>query len=282
MEELQSSTAMCYWEDVLMTFVNDAKSTQNNTKTCLPGGIFTCFSRLPFELRWTIWIFALPGHRPVFIKARPKIPRIHKSGSLDYVRLIATPPALLHTSHESREVALEFYELSFGGVSYDHPVYIDFQMDILYLKGRGSVACLRDKIEILDGPLYPDYYPDTPKDQNRRYIGGNVRCIVFDSMAVTGLTHLVNNYSGFYKLECIVLLDPEAGDEGLSYRRYDFDNRLELLKNAGCHWSRLVRERAGGMVGTWKLSLKDGEKAPEILLMKTEVLESIVPPTTTR
>ena len=40
MEELQSSTAMCYWEDVLMTFVNDAKSTQNNTNLRQPNGIW--------------------------------------------------------------------------------------------------------------------------------------------------------------------------------------------------------------------------------------------------
>jgi len=181
-----------------MTLVSDPKSTQNNPKTCQPSGIFICFSRLPFELRRTIWIFALPGPRPVFIKTRPKIPNIHNSDSYDYVCVIATPPAILHTSHESREVALEFYELSFGGISKGHPVYIDFQMDILYLKGWGSVAYLRDEIEIVDAPLYPDYYPDTPKDQDRRYIKENVQYIVFDSMAATRLAPLVNYHSGLY------------------------------------------------------------------------------------
>jgi hypothetical protein len=282
MGELQSSTGMRYWEDVLMTLVNNAMSTQNNTKTCQPSGIFTCFSRLPFELRRKIWIYALPGPRPVFIKSKPEIPKIHNSDGYDYVRVIATPPALLHTSNESREVALEFYELSFGGLSKGHPVYIDFQMNILYLRGWGSVACLRDEIEIVDAPLYPDYYPDTPKDQDRRYIEENVRCIVFDSMAATRLAPLVNYYSGLYKLECVVLPDPEAGNEGLTHRWYDFDNRLELLKNAGCHWSRLMREHAGNMVETWKWHLKDRAKAPGILLMETDVLESILPPTTTQ
>jgi len=209
------------------------------------------------------------------------IPNIHNSDGLDYIRVIATPPALLHTSNESRKVALEFYKLSFRGISKGHPVYIDFQMDILYLKGWGSVACLRDEIEIIDAPLYPDYYPDTPKDQDRRYIEENVRCIVFDYMAAPRLAHVVNYYSGLYKLECLVLPDPDAGNEGLSYRWYDFDNRLELLKKAGCHWSRVMREQAGNMVETWKSLLNDGEKAPGILLMETEVLESIAPPTTT-
>jgi hypothetical protein len=130
-------------------------------------------------------------------------------------------------------------------------------MDILYLKGWGSVACLRDEIEILDAPIYPDYYPDTPKDQDRRYIEENVRCIVFDFMAATRLAPLVNYYSGLYKLECVVFPDLEAGDWGLSYIWYDFDNRLELLENAGCHWSRLMREQAGYMVETWKWLLKD-------------------------
>jgi hypothetical protein len=80
-------------------------------------------------------------------------------------------------------------------------------MDILYLKGWGSVACLRDEIEILDAPLYQDYYPGTPKDQDRRYIEENVRCIVFDFMAATRLASLVNYHSGLYKLECVVLPD---------------------------------------------------------------------------
>jgi hypothetical protein len=157
MRELQLS-GMCYWEGVLMTLVNHAKSTQNNTNPRQPSGIFTCFSKIPFELRRTIWIFTLPGPRPDFIKTRPKIPNIHNSDSYDYVRVITTPPALLHKSHESREVASVFYELSFGGISQGHPVYIDFRMDILFLKGWGSVACLRDEIEILEVPLYPDYY----------------------------------------------------------------------------------------------------------------------------
>jgi hypothetical protein len=105
------------------------------------------FLQTAFKIRRTICIFALPGPRPVFIKTRPKIPNILNSDSYEYGCVIATPPALLHTSHESREVALEFHELSFGGISKGHPVYIDFQIDILYLKGWGSVACLRDEIE---------------------------------------------------------------------------------------------------------------------------------------
>lgn len=120
MVELQSSTGMFYWEDVLMTLVNDAKSTQNNPKTCQPNGILKRFCRLPFELRRKIWMYALPGPRPVFIQTRPEIPNIHNSDSLDYVRVMATPPALLHTSNESREIALEFYKLSFGGMSKGH------------------------------------------------------------------------------------------------------------------------------------------------------------------
>jgi hypothetical protein len=280
MGESRPGAGMHYWEDVLMTLVNDAKSTQNIAKTCQPSGIFTCFSRLPFELRRKIWICALPGPRPIFIKTRPKIPNIYNSAGYDYVRVIATPPALLHTSNESRELALEFYKLSFGGISKGHPVYIDFQMDILYLKGWGSVACLRDEIEIIDAPLYPNSYPDTPRDQDRRYIEEKVRCIVFDYMVAPQLAHLVNYYSGLYKLECVVLPDPEAGNERLSYRWYDFDIRLRLLKNAGCQWSRFIREQAGNMVETWKSLLK-GEKAPGILLIETEVLESISPPTTT-
>jgi hypothetical protein len=43
-----------------------------------------------------------------------------------------------------------------------------------------------------------------------------------------------------------------------------------------------MREQVGYMVETWKWLLKDDEKEPGILLMETEVLESIAPPKTTQ
>jgi hypothetical protein len=82
-------------------------------------------------------------------------------------------------------------------------------------------------------------------------------------MAATRLAPLVNYYLGLYKLQYVVLPDPEAGDEGLSYRWYNFDNRLELPENAGCHWPRLMRVEAGNMVETWKWSLRMGKKHQE-------------------
>jgi hypothetical protein len=259
---------MRYWEDVLTSLVKDAKSTKDNATTYHSAHFFTCFSNLPFELRRKIWIFALPGPRAVTIKSRCHTFELE---SLDYVRAIATPPALLHTTNESREVALEFYELSFGAISKGHPVYIDFQVDILYLKGWGSVTCLRDEIEILDAALYPD----TPYEQDRRYIEDNVRCIVFGSMAASRLGQAVNYYSGLSKLECVALPDPEAGDGELSYSWYDFSRRLEDWEDDGCHWSLFIRVQAGNMVDAWKSLLKDRAKEPGILLMETEALESI-------
>ena len=276
MGDFQTCTSMRYWEDVLTTLVNDPK-TKDHTRICQSKGSFTCFSKLPFELRRKVWIYALPGPRVVIVK-NFRSPYTLEIENWDYVRVIATPPALFYTSNESREVAQQFYELSFGTISKGHPVYIDFQMDILYLKGWGSVSCLRDEGEILDAALYPD----TPYEQDRQYIKENARCIVFDSMAASRLGPLAKYYSGLYKLECVVLPDPEAGDKELSHGWHDLDHRLELWQDDGCHWSLFIRVQAGNMVETWKSFLKDGAKPPGILLMETEVLESTATTTTTQ
>jgi hypothetical protein len=43
-----------------------------------------------------------------------------------------------------------------------------------------------------------------------------------------------------------------------------------------------MREQAGNTAETWRWLLKEGAKAPGILLMEAEVLESIAPPAATR
>jgi hypothetical protein len=83
---------------------------------------FTEFSKLPPEIRLRVWHFASPPPRIVELsygsEARSVISRTH-------------PPALLHTSHESRAATIKSYkELQFGDCSQRIP--IDFQKDTLF------------------------------------------------------------------------------------------------------------------------------------------------------
>jgi hypothetical protein len=63
------------------------------------------FSTLPTELRLIIWNLARPD---------PRIVRIRKSNRSSGTYSRAAIPNLLHVCQESRQVALEWYQLSFG------------------------------------------------------------------------------------------------------------------------------------------------------------------------
>jgi 2EXR family len=88
---------------------------------------FPYFSKLPPELRRKIWRHALPGPRVVnfdFIY-RPRQPMPHFEANYG-------APTLLHVCHESREVALESYELLFQSKESSRPaIYFDLKRDTL-------------------------------------------------------------------------------------------------------------------------------------------------------
>jgi hypothetical protein len=78
------------------------------TRTLQQPKMFHLFSRLPPELRRKIWRHALPSPRIMSIdfiqRPRHSIPQFESNHP---------PPVLLQVCHESREVALESYELVF-------------------------------------------------------------------------------------------------------------------------------------------------------------------------
>lgn len=99
---------------------------------------FTCFPKLPLELRLKIWALTIRRRiltikpcleelesrfqtRPYLIKAR-----------------VARQPALLHVNFESRQVALQHYKLAFKSVLSNGPVFFNYQLDGLYLKDIGT------------------------------------------------------------------------------------------------------------------------------------------------
>jgi len=105
---------------------------------------FTFFPKLPFEMVNMIWKWALPGSRIITIQSRPRLDaRDYPLPAMSYLSLnpackvnvnpIATP--LLHACSRSRQIALMRYEVAFGS-QLKHPIYFDWDRDIVYLKGN--------------------------------------------------------------------------------------------------------------------------------------------------
>jgi hypothetical protein len=88
---------------------------------------FTLFGNLPVELRIVIWSHALAGPRVVPLK-------FTRHAGRSVLRL--TPPTLLFASHESRQVALQFYKpiSELKAVCVQYPVYFEPSRDIGVLR----------------------------------------------------------------------------------------------------------------------------------------------------
>jgi hypothetical protein len=107
---------------------------------------FTLFPKLATETRLAIWKMAIPGPRVITIQ-------VHNDATLN-LRLLAASyaiPAILHTSRESREVALKSYELAFANHQNVKPMYVDFSKDIIFAKNpRDLVSCPSELKKILE------------------------------------------------------------------------------------------------------------------------------------
>jgi hypothetical protein len=89
--------------------------------------VFHYFPQLPPELRRKIWYHALPGPRVVSFDF------VHRSrDSMPHFETNHGPPTLLHVCNESREVALESYDLAFQPKGSSRPAfYFAFKRDTL-------------------------------------------------------------------------------------------------------------------------------------------------------
>jgi hypothetical protein len=86
---------------------------------------FELFQKLPKELRIEIWAYAL----------FPRVVNIiYVPNKAKYFSFNSKPPAMLHTSRESRAVGLkvETLKLSFGTESHEPFIYLDFARDNLF------------------------------------------------------------------------------------------------------------------------------------------------------
>ena len=85
----------------------------------ITGRTFTCFSRLPFELRKSIWEYSCRHERNLDIWVTPLPPVFYVDEPQPFKYVTTTsPPVVLHTCHESRAAGLKHYDLSFGTTAY--------------------------------------------------------------------------------------------------------------------------------------------------------------------
>ena len=135
-------------ESTTSDYCEKSSAVSVSEKTIESVGCFTCFPRLPAEIRLKIWKNALPGPRIIRMelkhgvqvplkegeKKKPKVTRFISSRSR---------PVGLHVYRESRIEALKEYELAFPTKTSPAQTYINFAIDTLVL----------DKI--------PSYFPHT-------------------------------------------------------------------------------------------------------------------------
>jgi hypothetical protein len=86
------------------------------------------FTDLPYELRRKVWDICEPE-----VPTSPRTIGFIASSQDDFVRAFAKIPTLLHTCGETREEALKHYKLCFSLICGGRPVYIDFEIDRLYM-----------------------------------------------------------------------------------------------------------------------------------------------------
>jgi hypothetical protein len=107
--------------------------------------VFTCFPRLPLELRLKVFWRTLPGPRIVRLVFKERdYSYNNRSGVLSDMESYATIPVILHVCKESREEALRQYQLQFAIGSHLPNVYFNFKIDTLYfgpLEDRFGPGC---------------------------------------------------------------------------------------------------------------------------------------------
>lgn len=119
---------------------------------CMPAAAttFTCFRKLPPELREKVWSLALPGPRVVQMRIKLTVAKYSKHQRGFHLKSTTLIPNMLHTCSESRTIALQHYELGMASHLSRGHTYIDFARDIIYFgdinenQGFTMASLLRD------------------------------------------------------------------------------------------------------------------------------------------
>lgn len=118
-----------------------------------PQRTFTCFSRLPVELRGFIWEYSCHVERNLDIWIAPFAISQSDKEEQPFKYITTTPaPAILHICKESRAAGLKHYDLKFemeftsGGSTHWTPnrIYANFGTDRVFLMGAWPEEALYD------------------------------------------------------------------------------------------------------------------------------------------
>jgi len=131
----------------------------NITATPIPEPLdhFTLFPKLPAELQLKVWGYASQSIAPRSLIVQSAnihlwFTETHRSSIIEryQARCLQPIPALIHTCHDSREVALKIYRPSFAD-RLNRPVYFNPSKDTLIMRDEDA---LESFVRALDPSLY--------------------------------------------------------------------------------------------------------------------------------
>lgn len=130
-------------ESVTSEYIEEFSAASVSEEITEPAQRFTCFPKLPAELRLRIWKYALPGPRLVriYLKLEPRQPRQEGEKKKPQVSRLTTsqpPPVGLRVCRESRIEALKEYELAFPTKTSPAQTYINFTTDTIIMDRLAS------------------------------------------------------------------------------------------------------------------------------------------------
>lgn len=193
---------------------------------------FTCFLRLPREIRLQIWeeIAKDPRNVDIWVCATQDKTRNEESRRQAQYRFVTSqpPPALLHVNREARDISLQFYCLDFGttGGSSDPRcsphIYVNFGNDIICPLGVYQTAPRDDFCSHPIRHLAINVY-----EQSGLYLLHDWEENVFDQIKDIediGMYWMNNWYSGKILRSCFDEFDPDT-----SKLDPEFNPRARLL-----------------------------------------------------
>jgi hypothetical protein len=265
-EKLKSESVRIYWQDALrnsMRMVDEIEPSQQDDK---PACSFIHFPKLPIELRLKIWKLALPDTRTITLKEyQAEIPHIepygYTKGAIIYqlrVRAIASTPVLLHTSRESRGLALGFYKLSLACLLHGRPIYIDYLRDAVYVEHSSTLnvleSCARRNGDKAEQEL---------EDMERR-----LRCLIINTITDQYFPfHREHGVSKFNRLQTLIFVFEGYSSipdwrPGNSWRRDQLIfSRFKRNKNP-VHLVQIIRK----LERLWEALRISSTEFPEILI----------------
>ncbi|KAF7870170.1 uncharacterized protein EAF02_009360 [Botrytis sinoallii] len=97
------------------------------------GATFTCFMKLPLEIRVMIWQASLPGPRVVLLRPTWVIGLHEVSDAPDFIFESSSPITALYVCRESFNVASTRYTQAFDSLESPFTTWFNFDIDTLYI-----------------------------------------------------------------------------------------------------------------------------------------------------